>query len=85
MKGWTMDKLRFLAWMDLEVSGELLWFWGCSAGLLGVQPCRCPMLCGPSALVPSCILSPDGGGFNNRDFKTWAANPGRSTQGWYLL
>lgn len=53
-----MDKLHFLARMGLEVSGELLWFWGCSAGLLGVQPCPCPMLCGPSALVSPLNLKP---------------------------
>ena len=49
VEGRTVDKLHFLAWMDLEVSVELLWFWGCSAGLLGVQPL--PVLC-CMALVP---------------------------------
>lgn len=50
MEGWTTDKVHFLAWMDLEeVSVELLWFWGCSAGLLGVQPLPVPCR---MALVP---------------------------------
>lgn len=50
--GMDYSKLRFLAWMDWEASVELLWFWGCSVGLLGVQPplCLCRATLSPGFL-----------------------------------
>lgn len=51
--GMGYGQTALLAWMDLEeVSMELLWFWGCSAGLLGVQPPPC------LSAWPWCLASP---------------------------
>lgn len=48
--GMDSSKLHSLAWMDLRVSVELLWFWGCSVGLLRVKPPLCPVLGDPGTL-----------------------------------
>lgn len=53
--GMDCSKLHSLAWMDLGASVDLglLRFWGCSVGLLRMQPHLCPVLSDPVALGSS--------------------------------
>ena len=70
------------------------WIWRClwsccgfGDALQGSSGCSPSLSCAawPWCLGSPRILSCDGGGFNSRDFKTWAASPCRSAQGWRLL
>lgn len=74
-RGMGYSKLHSLAWMDLEVSMELLWFWGFCRAPQGAAP-LCPVLCDPGALGSSKSCDR-----NSSNFQGWSGSPGRSMQG----